>query len=287
MDFKKMRSFISLAETGSFSKAADAQFMAQSTFSAQIKSIEDELGVSLVNRDNKRMVTLTAAGDSFLEYSRRTLSDFDDYLHKLHAISKKQSYNIGLFYCSRLDTWTQAIATHNAFDTEKQYGVIFSYGEEKRNALRDGTLGVALSARSPQLEKEGFTFRHVFYDYESLGIPYSHPLAKQTEIDLKELRNEKIHCVSTSRTFVDSPYIRKLIEEYGLTKDNFVYERRIGDLHFVTKTKGEIIMQPAQLLPQYVRVWEMRTPGNDFRIDYGWYYREENEDLKWVIENLV
>ena len=153
--------------------------------------------------------------------------------------------------------------------------------------MLDGTLGVALSARSTALEKEDFTFRHVFYDYESLGIPYSHPLAKETEIDLKDLRNEKIHCVSTSRTFVDSPYIHKLIDEYGLTKDNFVFERRIGDLHFVTKTKGEIIMQPAQLLPQYVRVWEMRTPDNGFRVDYGWYYREENEDVKWVIENLV
>ena len=283
MDFKKMNSFISLAETGSFSKAADMQFMAQSTFSAQIRSLEEELGVSLVNRDNRREVSLTEEGKLFLDYSRRMLEEHELFLQKLHDLSKKRSLHIGLFYGSRLDRWTQLIANHNAEHDDCDYSIIFSYGQEKVDQLLSRKLDIALSARSALLDKEGLNYRHVFYNREAFGIPFSHPLAGKADLSIEDFRNEKIHCIEPGRTPVDTPYIRKLIDAYGFKKENFIYEHRIGNLHFVTKTKGEIILMPSQLMPNYIHVFPL---NDEFLIDYGWYYYEPNEDIEWVLNNL-
>ena len=72
MDFKKLECFIALYEEKNFSRAADNMFMAQSSFSSQIKALEEELGVVLVNRDNKRDVHFTKEGSSFYEYAVAT-----------------------------------------------------------------------------------------------------------------------------------------------------------------------------------------------------------------------
>ncbi len=66
MDFKWLEDFLSLAETRSFSRAAEVRGVTQSAFSRRIRALEDWLGAELLNRDSYP-VTLTAEGKSFLE----------------------------------------------------------------------------------------------------------------------------------------------------------------------------------------------------------------------------
>lgn len=56
--FKQMQYFIAVVEAGSFTKAAQEQFVSQSAISQQIKTLEDELNVKLLRR-NKKSFTLT------------------------------------------------------------------------------------------------------------------------------------------------------------------------------------------------------------------------------------
>ena len=53
MDFKQIEAFINVMQYGSFSKAADATFLTQPTISTHIKSLEDELGVTLIRRKGR------------------------------------------------------------------------------------------------------------------------------------------------------------------------------------------------------------------------------------------
>jgi len=72
LDSVQLKSFIAIAETGSFSQAADRVFKTQSAVSLQIKSLERELGCPLFNREPRR-VTLTPKGELFLGYARRIM----------------------------------------------------------------------------------------------------------------------------------------------------------------------------------------------------------------------
>lgn len=70
IDTLLLKSFIAIAETGSFSKAADIVGRTQSAVSLQIKKLEEGLKCFLFDRSN-RQVALTEQGEIFLGYARR------------------------------------------------------------------------------------------------------------------------------------------------------------------------------------------------------------------------
>lgn len=73
LDLDVLRTFVAIAETGSFTSAANAVFRTPSAVSMQIKRLEEMLGRSLFLRD-ARSVTLTGDGEMLMGYARRLLA---------------------------------------------------------------------------------------------------------------------------------------------------------------------------------------------------------------------
>jgi DNA-binding transcriptional LysR family regulator len=73
MDLRRLEIFAKVAELGSFSRAAEALFLTQPTISEHVRSLEDELGVQLLDRLG-RGATPTRAGQLLLGYARRMLT---------------------------------------------------------------------------------------------------------------------------------------------------------------------------------------------------------------------
>ena len=73
MELRELKTFQKVATLLSFNLAADVLHYAQSTVSAQIKCLEDDLGVPLFHRLGKK-ITLTEAGENLLKYSQRLLA---------------------------------------------------------------------------------------------------------------------------------------------------------------------------------------------------------------------
>jgi DNA-binding transcriptional LysR family regulator len=73
LELDVLRTFVAIADTGSFTLAANAVFRTPSAVSMQIKKLEEQLGRSLFNRD-ARSVSLTTDGELLLGYARRLLS---------------------------------------------------------------------------------------------------------------------------------------------------------------------------------------------------------------------
>lgn len=73
LDLDVLRTFVAIAETGSFTTAANAVYRTPSAVSMQIKKLEDILGRSVFLRD-ARSVALTADGEMLLGYARRMLA---------------------------------------------------------------------------------------------------------------------------------------------------------------------------------------------------------------------
>ena len=69
MNLRALQYFVKLADLRHFSKAADACFVSQPTLSTQIKKLEDELGVQLVERSPKNIM-LTPVGEEIADRAR-------------------------------------------------------------------------------------------------------------------------------------------------------------------------------------------------------------------------
>jgi len=77
MEIRQLRSFQSVANLLSFNKAADRLNYAQSSISAQIQALEEELGLQLFDRLGRR-VLLTEAGSQLLKYANKILDLVDE-----------------------------------------------------------------------------------------------------------------------------------------------------------------------------------------------------------------
>ena len=62
MEIEKLKAFAAVAETGSFTRAAEKLYTSHSSISRAVSALERELGVKLIERDN-RVVGLTPAGE--------------------------------------------------------------------------------------------------------------------------------------------------------------------------------------------------------------------------------
>lgn len=85
MDLRDMQYFVSITETGSFTKAAAQSGIAQSALSRRIRELERELGVTLFYR-NGRGVVLTDVGMTFLDRVRPALAEIDQIRQDIGAM---------------------------------------------------------------------------------------------------------------------------------------------------------------------------------------------------------
>ena len=92
MNFQQCRYVQTIAETGSFSKAAKKLFLTQPNLSASIRDLEEELGVQLFERSNTG-AKLTDDGHDFLKYAKRILGELD-LLEGRYRKSFKKSFTV-------------------------------------------------------------------------------------------------------------------------------------------------------------------------------------------------
>lgn len=83
MDTLQLKSFVAIAEAGTFGQAADIVHRTQSVLSMQIRKLEAQLGCALFDRTGRRVV-LTPQGEVFLSYSRRILQLQREAYSRLH-----------------------------------------------------------------------------------------------------------------------------------------------------------------------------------------------------------
>lgn len=81
MELRQLRSLVALTESGfNVTQAADKLHLVQSAVSQHITRLEDELGLVLFDRQGKRLIGLTSAGEQVLHHARKTLVDTDNIL---------------------------------------------------------------------------------------------------------------------------------------------------------------------------------------------------------------
>ncbi|MDF1693625.1 MAG: HTH-type transcriptional activator IlvY [Zhongshania sp.] len=98
MNLKELQTFIHLSQSLHFGRTGEAIHLSASAVSRSVMRLEEQVGVSLFERDNRR-VQLTAAGREFLRYAEQAVVNWQSIIQRLHVHSETLQGELGLF-CS-------------------------------------------------------------------------------------------------------------------------------------------------------------------------------------------
>jgi DNA-binding transcriptional LysR family regulator len=90
MNFRQLRTFITIADAGGFARAEGRLHLSQPAASRQIQALEMELGVPLFNRIGRR-IQLTSEGEDLLRRGRRLLQEADSFGDRARALKGGQA----------------------------------------------------------------------------------------------------------------------------------------------------------------------------------------------------
>jgi len=188
MELRHLRYFVGVAEALSFTKAAEKLHTAQPSLTRQIKDLEEELGVRLLNR-TKQQVTLTDEGRSFLADAKRILAlaaETIESVRRLHS-GEVRALNVGyvsnLFYELLPKTLT---LFHTSFPGVSVNLFDLSCGEQFR-ALEDGKLDLGFVGLHEPIARRGLEFRTIASYKTIVALPKDDPLVGKATVELKAL----------------------------------------------------------------------------------------------------
>ncbi|MBB3048861.1 LysR family positive regulator for ilvC [Litorivivens lipolytica] len=98
MNTREMEIFNHLARSLHFAKTGEAMHLSASAVSRTVQRLEEELGVALFERDNRR-VALTTAGQEVLQYSKQALANWQGLLSRLNQSGRELAGELSV-YCS-------------------------------------------------------------------------------------------------------------------------------------------------------------------------------------------
>lgn len=222
MDIEHIKSFITLCETLNFTKAAEIENITQTAMTRRISSIENELGILLLNRNNKK-VTLTPAGKSFFENSKTLVNLYNNSVISVKNVDKgfnKQiNLGVGLYEIYLLDNLLPIFSNKYKKITTKV--LQYNYREllKRLNSLElDIIFTTDQFLNSASLEK---------YDYILLSdkpwnalINKKNILSNEDILNLSNLKDENLITMFSSSIYTINDFYKEFFDVNNVTYVN-------------------------------------------------------------------
>lgn len=228
MELRHLRYFVAVAEEKSFNKAAERLFISQPPLSRQIKQLEEEIEVLLIDRDN-RPLKLTEAGQFFYEHAIQILAQSDN----LQAMTtRKGSFNnslsIGFVASILYGVLPKVIARFRKIYPNIEIKLYELNSWQQMQSLTEGKIDVGFG----RLLFEDASTRRIVLRQESLVVaaPINNRIVQERRdsVNLIDLVNENLllYPAAPRPSFID--YVLELFETRNL---KVKYYTEVRELH--------------------------------------------------------
>ncbi|OGR61636.1 MAG: hypothetical protein A2X36_01005 [Elusimicrobia bacterium GWA2_69_24] len=189
MLIETLRVFRDVVASGSFSKAAELNFITQSAVSQQVKNLERTLGTTLIGR-SPHQLRLTPAGLIFHTAAKRILDAHDEMIQQLKSVSREGAGTLRITAIYSVGTYTLNTYLSEFLREHPEVKVAIEY--QKSNRIQDDILRrrtdlaiMAYPCRRPGLEVHPLQTEEMV-----LVCPPGHPFAGKDCLTLRDLAGE-------------------------------------------------------------------------------------------------
>lgn len=188
MELRHLRYFIAVAEALSFTKAAATLRLAQPSLTRQVRNLEDEINVRLLDRANNRVV-LTEQGRRFLFDAKKVLALCAESVAAVQQMAQGESSQLNLGYVANLH-YGLLPATLDAFRKlapRVALNLFDMTSAEQFQALDAHKIDLGFVGLRPAPTHHGLLAAAVAHDTMLVALPVRHPLVKKTRVKLADL----------------------------------------------------------------------------------------------------
>lgn len=195
IDFLGLQAFLSIAERGSFQRAAAHLNLSQTALSHRMRKFEQDLGVALLTRTT-RHVSLTAAGQELLPKARRLMEELDESLVQLraHGAARPETLAVGCLPTIATHYLPRVLKEFTASHPNVAVRVYDNSALEIAELVQTGTAEFGLTIVATN--QRGLDIKPLLREPFVLLCPAGHPFAKLKSITWAQLAGTPLIRVS-------------------------------------------------------------------------------------------
>ncbi|HZU40856.1 MAG TPA: LysR family transcriptional regulator [Solirubrobacteraceae bacterium] len=212
MELAQLRYLVALAEELHFTRAAAREHIAQPALSQQIRRLEDEVGLALVERTTRR-VSITEAGELLVARARRVLAELDAATAELQALRGVQTGHVvvGALHTMGPVDLALVLAEFHRRHPAVELTVREQSSEELAEMLRVDELDLAFLSVTERIESHGLGLHQLVSEELVAVLAPTHPLARRRRVRMAELAGERFI------SFREGARLRELLFAAGYT----------------------------------------------------------------------
>ena len=226
MELRQIRYLLEIVRCSGFTRAAESLRVAQPSLSVAVQKLEDELGVTLLNRQ-ERKVTLTAEGRAFFERARQIDELVKGAVHEMEEFRglERGEIRIGIPAMLGAHFFPAVIAEFRLLYPALKLSV-YSDGANKIQAMIEaGDLDVGIVAKAAF--PETIAWQPLMSEEMVACVANGHPLAKRKTLTLREMSEEPL--VLFNEGYFQRQFVTEAMAQLGL-QPNVVFETNLVPL---------------------------------------------------------
>jgi len=188
MELRHLRYFVAVAEALSFTKAAKNLHLAQPSLTRQIKDLEAEIEVRLIDRSGKQ-ISLTPEGESFLLDARRLLVECAESVQAVQRLSRGEAGQLNIGYVANIynDLLPVTLGAFREAYPRTALNLFDMTPAEQYRALDEHQIDLGFVCFRAALTGRNLQWARIGHDNMMVAVAAGNPLAKKAKIDLKDL----------------------------------------------------------------------------------------------------
>ncbi len=191
MELRQLRYLVALADECHFTRAAAREHIAQPALSQQIRRLEAEVGLALVERTTRK-VALTGAGELLVARARHILSELEAAQAELQTLAGVQGgrLSVGALHTMGPIDLSLLLASFHRNHPAVELTVREQSSEELAEMLRDDVIDLAFLSVTERIQRRGLELHALVSEELVVVVPNQHPLAGRDVVRLAELAGE-------------------------------------------------------------------------------------------------